>query len=124
MPRKAHHVTTVSRRQTHAQAARKARLGKGRGKGKSQIASHSSITPLPAQIPASTAPSTLHHKSSAPQAPQLLTITQASQALAVSHWTVREWVQKGLLPSIRLPGTRLIRIASADLAHMIDAGRC
>jgi excisionase family DNA binding protein len=48
---------------------------------------------------------------------------QAADYLAVSYWTIRDWVESGKLASVRLPGSRLLRIERADLDRFIDSHR-
>ena len=49
----------------------------------------------------------------------LLTVVQAADLLAVSHWTVRGWIDCGKLAAVRLPGGRLVRIERAELARFV-----
>lgn len=56
------------------------------------------------------------------QSSALLTVAQAAALLAVSHWTVRDWVATGKLAAVRLPGGRLVRIEQAELARFV--GKC
>lgn len=53
--------------------------------------------------------------------PCLLTMRQAAGYLAVSYWTVRNWVEAGKLRAVRLPGGgRLLRIEITELDRLID----
>ena len=57
-------------------------------------------------------------------APRLLTLRQAAEHLAVSYWTVRSWVERGKLASVRLPGDgRLLRVERSALDKLIEACR-
>lgn len=53
--------------------------------------------------------------------PGLLTVADVAQYLAVSPWTVREWLASGKLPVVRLPG-RLVRVERAALERLV--ARC
>ena len=53
----------------------------------------------------------------------LLTVAQAATLLAVSHWTVRGWIDRGKLPSVRLPGGRLVRVERSAVDALIAASR-
>ncbi|HUT87023.1 MAG TPA: helix-turn-helix domain-containing protein [Candidatus Heimdallarchaeota archaeon] len=49
----------------------------------------------------------------------MLTIKEVAEKLGVHEVTVREWINNGNLPAIRLPGGRAIRIRPEDLeAHI------
>lgn len=75
-----------------------------------------------ARTKAARRPRTLDPESSV--APVLLTIAQAAQRLAVSHWTVREWISSGRLKVVRLPGDgRLVRVELAALDALVAACR-
>jgi len=52
---------------------------------------------------------------------ELLTVTQAAEALDKSVATIRRWVQSRRLGHYRIGGE--IRIAPADIAALIAAGR-
>jgi excisionase family DNA binding protein len=56
-------------------------------------------------------------------APRLLTLREAAARLSVSYWTVRSWVESGVLIAVRLPGDgRLLRIDVKDLDRLVE--RC
>lgn len=52
--------------------------------------------------------------------PGLLTVQDVAAYLAVSPWTIREWIAVGKLPAVRLPG-RLVRVKRADLERLVEA---
>jgi excisionase family DNA binding protein len=54
--------------------------------------------------------------------PGLLTTRDVAAYCAVSYWTVREWIDSGKLPVVRLPG-RLVRIHPATLEKFLEACR-
>src|SRR5262249_9844820 len=56
-------------------------------------------------------------------ASRLMSYRQAADYLAVSYWTIRGWVESGKLASVRLPGSRLLRVERADLDRFVDAHR-
>ena len=53
----------------------------------------------------------------------LLTVAQAAALLAVSHWTVRGWIDCGKLPSVRLPGGRLVRVERSAVDALVAKSR-
>lgn len=59
---------------------------------------------------------TQHRQSSA-----LLTLEDLAAECRVSYWTARAWVESGKLPSLRLPGDRLIRIRRRDFERFVEA---
>jgi excisionase family DNA binding protein len=56
-----------------------------------------------------------------PKTPQLLTVILCSQALNVSHWTVRRLIKTGALPTVRI-GSRVL-VKASDLNSFIDQRR-
>jgi len=54
--------------------------------------------------------------------PKLLTAAQVAEQLSVSVRTVRDWMNRGKLPVVRLPG-RPVRVRAVDLARFIDEHR-
>jgi excisionase family DNA binding protein len=51
----------------------------------------------------------------------LLTIAETAAILAVDRAVVSQWINAGMIPSIRLgPGDRMVRIAQHDLEDLID----
>ncbi|MHC4278016.1 MAG: excisionase family DNA-binding protein [Planctomycetota bacterium] len=49
---------------------------------------------------------------------------QAAEYLAVSYWTVRNWVESGKMRAVRLPGDgRLLRIEVAELDRLVEECR-
>lgn len=64
----------------------------------------------------------MHHPpthSSTPILPAAVSVNDISTYLGVPVTTVRGWVQRGVLPSFRIGGRRLVRCD--DLKAMIDA---
>jgi excisionase family DNA binding protein len=59
--------------------------------------------------------------SDAPAAAAWLTIDEAAQQAGVSRWTVRGWIARGQLPSVRIDRRR--RIDPTDLAAAQEAAR-
>jgi excisionase family DNA binding protein len=61
--------------------------------------------------------------------PRLLTIQQAADYVGVSHWTIRSWLDRGVLAAVRLPAIRagldgrLIRVELAALDRLIEQSR-
>jgi len=56
--------------------------------------------------------------------PRLLTLRQAADYIQVSYWTVRSWVEAGVLPAVRLPGDgRLLRVERRELDRLIEQSR-
>lgn len=49
--------------------------------------------------------------------PELMTIAEAAEYLAVSHVTVRRMIQRGDLPASQLGNSRIIRIKASDLKN-------
>lgn len=54
--------------------------------------------------------------------PELLTVSEVAEILAVSVRTVRDWLDRGKLPRVSLPG-RIVRVRAVDLARFIDEHR-
>ena len=51
----------------------------------------------------------------------MLTIKEVADQLGVHEMTVRQWIADGLLPAVRLPGGKAIRVRKEDLdAHLTD----
>lgn len=46
----------------------------------------------------------------------------AATYLQVKERTIREWVWRGVIPTYRVPGTRLIRFRTADLDRFMEQG--
>jgi len=65
----------------------------------------------------------IRHASDVTSSALLLTVAQAATLLAVSHWTVRGWIDCGKLPSVRLPGGRLLRVERSAVDALIAASR-
>ena len=63
-------------------------------------------------------------KSTAPKpGGKLLTLKGAAELLSVSYWTVRDWADRGILPVVRLPGGRLVRVELAAIEALIARSR-
>lgn len=52
-------------------------------------------------------------------APDVLTVKQAAALLQVTERTIRNYIESGLLPALRM-GPRLIRIRRADLERLFS----
>ena len=51
----------------------------------------------------------------------MLTIKEVADQLGVHEMTVRQWIADGLLPAVRLPGGKAIRVRRDDLdSHLVD----
>jgi excisionase family DNA binding protein len=68
-------------------------------------------------MPSGPDPGAVDRKSTA-----LLTYQDVADYTQASYWTVRDWVDVGKLPVIRLPG-RLVRIRAEDLERFLEAHR-
>lgn len=53
----------------------------------------------------------------------LLTLHDVADECRVSYWTARGYVERGLLRSVKLPRSRLIRIRRADFERFVDGLR-
>ena len=53
--------------------------------------------------------------------PKLLSIPEACEILGISHWTLRHWLSRGLLPSYKLGKRRLIH--PEDIKNLIQRSR-
>lgn len=51
-------------------------------------------------------------------ADNLLTYKEVAERLSVSIWTVRSWVRKGYLKSLKI-GEKTVRVSEADLSEFI-----
>ena len=62
-------------------------------------------------------------------APRLLTLQEAAAYASVSYWTIRSWIERGVLQVVRLPAVRpgadgrLVRVERAALDRLIEAAR-
>jgi excisionase family DNA binding protein len=54
---------------------------------------------------------------------RLFTLKEAACYLGVSYGKVRDWVARGLLPAVRLPGGKLIHVTVDDLERFVGAHR-
>lgn len=50
---------------------------------------------------------------------RLLSMRQAAAYLGVSYWLIRDWVLDGVVPAVRLPGSRL-RAGGRVVAHSTE----
>jgi len=80
------------------------------------MASRKAVTPVPAQAPATTAPSVSVHQANLPE-PLLLDIPAAARALSSSVWTVLGLLWNSEIPYIKV-GRRFL-IDPADLRAFI-----
>ena len=55
--------------------------------------------------------------------PVYITIQRAAQELGITHWTLRRWIDQGVLPATQIggPGKRLL-IDQDDLNELIATG--
>jgi excisionase family DNA binding protein len=51
---------------------------------------------------------------------QLFSIQQSAEVLSISPWTVRLYVKRGLIPSVKIGTRRLIR--ASDIDRMVSEG--
>lgn len=73
--------------------------------------------PAPPRMPSGPEAGTVDRKSSA-----LLTYQDVADRCRCSPWTVRDWVDAGRIPVVRLPG-RLVRVREEDLERFLEAHR-
>lgn len=55
--------------------------------------------------------------------PSLLTVAQVATTLQLDPYTVRRYIARGILPGLRLPGTRELRVDNAELQRFLDTAR-
>lgn len=55
--------------------------------------------------------------------PRLVGLHQAAEYLGCSYWSIRTLVDRGSLPTVRLPGIRRYLIDVADLDRLIDRSK-
>lgn len=58
-----------------------------------------------------------HVRAAVPAAPEWLSLAEAADRLAVSHWTIRRRISDGSLPAHRF-GPRLIRVNAVDVDNL------
>jgi excisionase family DNA binding protein len=54
---------------------------------------------------------------------RLYTLKEAAIHLAIGYGKVRDYVARGLLPAVKLPGGKLIHVAREDLERFVEAYR-
>jgi len=54
---------------------------------------------------------------------RLYTLREAATYLGIGYGKVRDYVSRGLLPAVKLPGGKLIHVTVDDLEHLVLAYR-
>jgi excisionase family DNA binding protein len=61
-----------------------------------------------------------HAISENPEIPLLLRGGEVARLLGVSRALAFRWMQRGVLPTVRMPGSRTVRVPHAALVRMIE----